>query len=163
MPVSRLANAFLGMGVAALALPLGGYSELHAQLRAQARAVVSKEVSVGRSESALRLELDGGETLAISFENGSVLVNDEPVGSFVAGSELDAAWRELLSQAVALDDGPLASALVDWTAPAALTGDAGTVARAIDQALEGALTNVNVQTVSLGDSISFSMGDSVAF
>src|SRR5687768_14249380 len=103
MPVSRLADVLVGVGlIAALALPLGPDSELNAQLGAQVRAVVSKEVSVGRSESALRLELDGGEAVAISFENGSVLVNDEPVGTFVTGGDLDAAWRELLAQAVAL-------------------------------------------------------------
>jgi hypothetical protein len=128
-----------------------------AQQSPQVRTVVSKEVSVGRTESALRLELDGGEDVAITFDDGAVLVNDESVGSFVAGGALDVAWRELLAQAVALDDGPLASALVDWTVPTALTGDAAAVAGAIDQALEAALAGAPAQanaadpSVSLGD------------
>jgi hypothetical protein len=145
MPVSRLANTVLGLSLAALALPLA----LHAQIR----TVVSKEVSVGRSESALRLEMDGGQTLSIAFEDGSVLVNDESVGSFVAGGQLDAAWRALLGQAVALDDGPLGAALVDWTAPADLTGDAATVARTIDETLQSALTTPAVQADATPQSV----------
>jgi hypothetical protein len=151
MPVSRPADAALGLTLLALALPLGAPSPLHAQVR----AVVSKEVSVGRSAAELRLEVDGGDALAIAFENGTVLVNDESVGAFVAGGDLDVAWRELLGRAVALDDGPLAAALVEWTAPTSLTGDAATVGSAIDQALESALTGESAQavepSVSLGD------------
>jgi hypothetical protein len=149
MPVLRLANTVVGLSLATLALPLA--------LHAQVRSVVSKEVSVGRSESALRLELDGGQTVSIAFEGGSVLVNDEPVGSYVSGGQLDAAWRALLGQAVALDDGPLGAALVDWAAPADLTGGAAAVAQTIDRTLESALTtpsvqaNATPQAVSVGD------------
>jgi cytoskeletal protein CcmA (bactofilin family) len=146
-------HADLALGLLALVLP----ASAQAQQSAQVRTVVSKEVSVGRTESALRLELDGGQDLTITFDDGSVLLNDESVGSFVAGGALDVAWRELLAQAVALDDGPLASALVDWTVPPALTGDAAVVAGAIDRALEGALTGTPAQvnaaepSVTLGD------------
>jgi hypothetical protein len=153
MPVFRPADVLVGLSLVALALPLGARSHLHAQLR----TVLSKEVSVGRSASALRLELDGGDRVAIDFENGSVEVNDESVGSFVLGGDLDTAWRALLAQAVALDDGPLAAALVDWTPPAALAGDAAAVARAIDQALDDALSGPTAQvdaaepSVEIGD------------
>ena len=100
-------------------------------------------------------ELDCG--VKIRFDNRSVLVDDEAVGSFEPGDELDAAWRALLAQAVALDDGALAAALADWTVPADLTGTAATAARRIDQALDAALNDVDVQansgepSVSLGD------------
>jgi hypothetical protein len=150
MLVSRPADLALRLGLVALALP----ASAHAQQSAQVRTVVSKEVSVGRTESALRLELDGGEDLTITFDDGAVLLNDESVGSFVAGGALDVAWRELLAQAVALDDGPLASALVDWTVPAALTGDAAVVAGAIDRALESALTGAPAQVSAAEPSVS---------
>jgi hypothetical protein len=156
MLASRPADLALGLGLLALVLPASAQARQPAQ-QAQVRTVVSKEVSVGRTESALRLELDEG-VLAITFDDGIVSVNDESVGSFVAGEPLDVAWRELLAQAVALDDGPLASALVDWTVPATLTGDAAAAAGAIDQALEDALTGARAQvnasepSVSLGDS-----------
>ncbi|MGE0159411.1 MAG: hypothetical protein AB7T31_08350 [Gemmatimonadales bacterium] len=149
MLVSRLADLTARVALLALVLPLGAH--------AQVRSIVSKEVSVGRSASSLRIELDGGDALAIGFEGGSVLVNDERVGTFAAGGELEVAWRELLAQAVALDDGPLAAALVDWTPPAALSGDAAAVARAIDEALEGVLSGAPARagagepSVSIGD------------
>jgi hypothetical protein len=157
MLVSRHADLALGLGLVTLLVPAGAHAQQSAQQSAQARTVVSKEVSVGRTESALRLELDGGEDLAITFQDGSVRVNDEAVGSFATGEALDVAWRELLAQAVALDDGPLASALVDWTVPPTLTGDAAVVAGAIDRALESALTSAPAQvnaaepSISLGD------------
>lgn len=147
--MSRLGNALLGLGLAAAAAPL--------TVHAQVREVVSKEVSVGRSEASLALEFADGDRLEILFDNRSVLVDDEAVGSFEPGDELDAAWRALLAQAVALDDGALAAALADWTVPSALTGDDAAVAREIDQALDAALHDVDVQadsgepSVSLGD------------
>ena len=149
MSASRLANVLLALGLTTTLAPLA--------LRAQVREVVSKEVSVGRAEASLALEFEGGDRVEISFEDGSVLVNDESVGSFEPGDALDATWRALLAQAVALDDGPLAAALADWTVPAELTGDAATVAREIDQALESALRGVDVpadageSSISLGD------------
>jgi len=148
MPVSRLANVAFALALSACALPLG--------LRAQTRQVVSKEVSVGRSESSLALEFSGGGRFEISFEDGSVVVDDQSVGSYVAGDALDTSWRALLGQAVALDDGPLATALVEWSVPAELTGSAATTARAIDQALEGALqsglqVDAGDASVSLGN------------
>ena len=146
MSLLRPTDVILRLGLIALALPAAAH--------AQVRTVVSKEVAVGGSESALRLELDGGDALAISFENGSVLVNEESVGTFVAGGALDVAWRELLAQAVALDDGPLASALVGWSAPATLTGDQATVASALDQALESALAGASEQANAVEPSVS---------
>lgn len=149
MSASRLANVVLALGLSACIAPFS--------IRAQVREVVSKEVSVGRSEASLALEFRGGDRLEIGFEDGSVLVDGESVGTYVTGDALDATWRALLGQAVALDDGPLAAALADWSVPSELTGDAATAARAIDQALESALRSTNVQaqvgdgSVSLGD------------
>jgi hypothetical protein len=148
MPVPRLANVLLALALSA-SLPLA--------LRAQVREVVSKEVSVGRSESSLALEFAGGASLEISFEDGVVLVDDESVGTYATGDALDAAWRALLGQAVALDDGPLGAALAEWSVPADLTPDRAATARAIDEALETALRGVEVQSDS-GDA-SVSLGD----
>ena len=146
MLMSRLGNAFLALGLAAVAAPFAA--------NAQVREVVSKEVSVGRSEASLAIEFAGGDRLEIRFDNRSVLVDDEAVGSFEPGDELDAAWRALLAQAVALDDGPLGAALADWSAPADLTGDAAGVARRIDQALDAALNDVDVEADSGEPSVS---------
>jgi hypothetical protein len=147
MSASRLANVLLALGLATTLAPFA--------VRAQVREVVSKEVSVGRSEASLALEFGGGDRLEIGFENRSVLVNDESVGSFEPGDVLDATWRALLAQAVALDDGPLATALADWTVPGTLTGDAAATAREIDQALESALRGVDVPADAGESSISF--------
>ena len=118
------------LGALLLATPLAG--------AAQERDVVSKQVAVARDEAALHLELGGGGTLDVRLAGGEVRVDDVVVGAYEPGGELEAAWRGLLGQAVALDDGPLARALIAWEAPP-LDGDAAAVAAALDRALETAL------------------------
>jgi hypothetical protein len=150
-----LRKSALSLGPLALGLAL----LVPAAASAQVREVVSKEVSVGRSEAALRLEFADEGRLEISLENGSVVVNGEVVGSFEPGGEVEAAWRDLLSQAVALDDGPLSRMLSDWTVPADLAGELADVAREIDRALEEALTDVQVDIDAEAGSVSVSVGD----
>jgi len=103
---------------------------------AQAREIVSKQVSVGASEAVLVLEFRGGHRLEASFRDGTVSVDGEPIGAFEPGSAFDASWRSLLGQAVALENGPLAVAVQDWAPPTELTGSALEVAEALDRALE---------------------------
>lgn len=106
----------------------------------QERTVVSKEISVARSEAALGLEFADGGKLSLALRNGSVLVDGESVGTYAAGDALDVAWRALLGEAVALEDGPLAERLRDWSPPSTLEGDGLASARRFDEALEGALS-----------------------
>jgi hypothetical protein len=120
----------------ALGLVLVGVPALRGQ---ELRDVVSKEVAVGRDEAVLRLGLDDGEPIEIALSGGDVMIGDRVVGSYEPGSTLDAAWRTLLGTAVALEDGPLARALVAWEPPEGLDGDARRVAGDIDQALDQAL------------------------
>lgn len=107
--------------------------------QASVREVVAKEVSVGRSTASLALEFADGGSLRVAFEGGTVLLDGRDAGSFEPGGDLEAAWRALLGQAVALDDGPLAEALVEWSPPAGLDGAAADVARRVDRALDDAL------------------------
>ena len=151
MSVSPIRKAVFGLGLVALALP-------HA-VQAQVREVVSKEVSVGRSSAALNLEFSDRDRLEILFEDGAVYVDGEVVGTFEPGGELEAAWRELLAEAVALDDGPLSEMLADWTVPAGLAGDLADIAQEIDQALEDALNDVEIQLDADDGVVSLSIGD----
>ena len=128
-----LALAAAAIPCAALVAPLA--------VHAQVREVVAKEVSVGRASAELSLEFADGERLQMTLEDGAVLLDGRSLGSYVPGGELDVAWRGLLGQAVALDDGPLAEALAEWTVPAVLAGEAAEIARQLDQALENALRN----------------------
>jgi hypothetical protein len=132
LPMLRIRNALAGLALLLLLIPLPG--------RGQDRVVVSKEVSVGRGEAALNLEFAGGGKLALALRDGSVLVDGRSVGTYSAGDALDVAWRSLLGEAVALEDGPLSKALRDWAPPAALQGDALACAQKLDQALDGALS-----------------------
>jgi len=125
-------------------------------IEAQVRAVVSKEVSVGRASASLALEFADGGRLDVTFEDGTVLVDDEEVGTFEPSGPLDAAWRGLLGQAVALDDGPLATALSEWTPPASLAGDAAVIATRLDRALEDA---VRPPATPAGGAVAVSPGD----
>jgi hypothetical protein len=127
------------------------------------REVLSKQVSVGRSEATLKLEFSDEGTLEISLRDGAVLIDGEPMGAFEPGGKIDVAWRDLLGQAVALEDGALSEALADWTVPADLAGGLGDVAQAIDQALEDALDGVNPQVDAADGTVSVSIGDGGSF
>jgi hypothetical protein len=129
MPLYR--RTLLGLILAVALLP--------ALARAQERAVVSKEVAVGRSEASLRLEFSAGAPLEIVFRDRAVTIDGDVVGSFDPGDAADAAWRSLLSEAVTLEDGPLSEMLVAWSPPEGLEGDALDVVEVIDEALEQSL------------------------
>jgi hypothetical protein len=127
----RTRDTLIGLALLALSVPLGG--------RAQERIVLSKEISVGRSEAALGLEFADGGKLALALRDGAVLVDGASVGSFAPGDPLDVAWRALLADVVTLEDGPLARTLRAWEPPSTLDGDRLSLARRIDEALEAAL------------------------
>ncbi|MBT8403138.1 MAG: polymer-forming cytoskeletal protein, partial [Gemmatimonadetes bacterium] len=103
------------------------------------REIVSKSVTVGRDVAALELQFASGDPLSIALADGSVTIEGERVGTFESGDAVDSAWRGLLGFAVALDDGPLSRALLDWAPPEDIAGDDAEVAVLIDQALESAL------------------------
>jgi len=132
MRMHRFPDLLVGLTLVSLALPAVG--------RAQERVVVSKEVSVGRSEATLRLEFDAGPPLEISLRDGVVYIDGDDSGAFEAGDALDAAWRALLGEAVSLEDGPLAERLRDWSPPEGLESDLSSEASRIDASLERALT-----------------------
>ena len=150
-----LRRSVLAFGLAALFVPCATH--------AQVREVVSKQVSVGRSEATLSLEFSDDGALEVSLRNGSVLIDGERVGAFEPGGELDVAWRELLGRAVALEDGPLSQALADWTIPAELAGSLADVAQAMDRALETALEDFDVQVDASDGTVSISIGNERSF
>lgn len=149
MHMLRSPRVLFGLTLAALCLPLTG--------QAQERAVVSKEIAVGRAEAALRLEFSSGDPLEIALRDGVVLIGGEAAGDYQAGDALDAAWRTLLGEAVALENGPLADRLREWSPPADLAGDRLEPASAIDRSLEDALTAA--EAVAGAPSIGVSSGD----
>lgn len=124
--------AFVAAGLSSLlaTAPLAGQS---------ARDIVAKSVSVGSEGATLVLDFDSGAGLEIELSDGRVAIDGDLIGSFDGGDALDEAWRSLLSFAVALDEEPLRTALVEWAPPAGLGDDAQTIAERIDEALEGAL------------------------
>lgn len=103
---------------------------------AQTREILSKQIAVASDEATLQLELEDRGSFEIGFEDETVYLDGEPIGRFTPGDELVSAWRALLGRAVALDDGPLARALVEWAPPASLDGPSEDLARRIDRALE---------------------------
>jgi hypothetical protein len=157
MLLRQLPKLVLALGLAAVLAPQA------LQAQARDREVVSKQISVGRSEATLELEFADEGTLEISLRDGSILIDGDRVGSYEPGGELDTAWRELLGRAVALEDGPLSEALADWTIPADLAGALADAAQAIDQALEESLQDFEVQVDAADGSVSISIGNESSF
>jgi hypothetical protein len=107
--------------------------------------VLSSDISVSQDAAELRLELEDGETVALLFgEDGTVLLNGEPIGSYERRDALDRAWRDLLQRAMDSTPAALASLLEGWEPPT----EAGEVASRIDQALEAALTSATAQATA---------------
>jgi len=144
-----LRKTLVAVGLGLALLPLA--------TEAQVREVVSKSISVGRSDASLELEFSDGGALGISLRNGAVLIDGERVGSYEPNGALDTAWRELLAEAVTLEDGPLSEALVDWTVPAQLAGSLADAAQEIDQAIDDAITDLDVQVDTADGSVSVSI------
>jgi len=106
---------------------------------AQQRTVVSSEIAVSGGDASLHLSFSDDVALEIRFEDGNVYIDGEEVGSYDRGEPLERSWRGLLGKAVALDDGPLAEALMAWSPPVELEGEALALGHNIDAALENAL------------------------
>lgn len=114
------------------------------------QAIVSRAVTYGTGEAGLSVETDQGARLEIEFRDGVLTIGDEQAGSYTPGGALEDSWRLLLAQAVQLDDGALAQALVDWSPPA----DAGEVGSRVDRLLEETLQTpegVAAETAPVGN------------
>lgn len=107
---------------------------------AQERQIVSSQVTVAGGEATLAVEFADGEALAVSFRNERLMVNDAEIGQYRAGGPLEAAWRSLLGQAVAMETDEIAGLLRDWSPPADLEGEAAEAGRALEDRLSAVLT-----------------------
>lgn len=141
----------MALGLAALVLPTG--------LEAQLRAIVAKSVSASSSSATLQLQFAEAGDFEMSFEDGTIFVGREAVASYEPGSELDAAWRALLGEAMGLENGALAERLVSWSPPEDLAGEAMDAAREVDGALEDALEDDDVQISSDEGSVTLSTSE----
>jgi hypothetical protein len=146
-----LRRAFLVLGLAAFALPVGA--------EAQLRTIVSKSVSASSSGAELAIEFADDGTLEIAFDDGTILVDGDAVGSYEAGDELDTAWRTLLGDAMSLENGALARMLDGWAPPTDLDRDLENAAEAVDDALEDALADLDVEAENEDTSVSISIND----
>jgi hypothetical protein len=127
------------VGALVLALALSAAAP-RAAVAQDVRDVLSKEVSVGRDGAVLRLEIADGGSLEVALAAGRVVIDQAEVGRYEEGGALEVAWRTLLGTAVALENGPLADALVAWTPPEGLDAEAARVAEAIERMLDEALS-----------------------
>ena len=129
-------------------MPLLFFGVLPVHAKGQAREVVSNELSVSQREAALHLEFSDEGTLDIALRDGSVIIDEDVVGSYERTDALDTAWRNLLGEIVLLVDGPLSEALRNWDAPPSLTSAESDLARMMDQALEEALSPTRARATS---------------
>jgi hypothetical protein len=81
------------------------------------RRIVSSEISISRDAASLHLEFESGSKASFALVGGRILVNGDDVGAAARGTDMDRAWRALLSQAMDAPTGALARMLVDWDAP----------------------------------------------
>lgn len=149
--MSLLRKAVLALAFTALALP--------ATAQAQLRSIISKSVSASSSASTLQLEFADEGTFEVRFEDGTIYVDDDPVGEYDRADDLYAEWRGLLRNAMELENGDLARMLVDWNGAATLSGDAAAAGQAVAEALEAALADTEVEAAVGGRDISLSLGD----
>ncbi len=134
---SRVHIGLFAIGFGFLLLPL--------TLSAQDRQIITKQITLGSSVAELSLELTGDGRLDVTFDDGVVQVDGQVAGRIDPGDRLEVAWRLLLEGVVTLEDGPLAERLLAWSAPEGLAAEVDSIAREIEQALQGALESVDTQ------------------
>jgi hypothetical protein len=134
---SRVHIGLFAIGFGFLLLPL--------TLPAQARQIITKQITLGNSVAELSLELTGDGRLDVTFDDGVVQVDGQVAGRIDPGDRLEVAWRLLLEGVVTLEDGPLAERLLAWSAPEGLAAEVDSIAQEIEQALQGALESVDTQ------------------
>ncbi|MDT8368281.1 MAG: hypothetical protein RQ745_03680 [Longimicrobiales bacterium] len=100
---------------------------------------MSKAVTFGTDEVAIRIERADGDALEVRFADGSVTLDGATLGSYMRGGALEESWRALLTRAVQLDDGPLRTVLVEWEPPTGEVDEGAEIGASIDAALEAFL------------------------
>jgi hypothetical protein len=136
--------AVAALGAAALltgvhpATPFAGPPALAAQdatevpVAPQAREIpdiAASTVLLAGDVARLELELASGETHTIELNDGRVLVDGAPQGSYEPGGALERAWRDLLRNPELGETGRLAGLLAAWEPPSdAAAGETGAAA-----------------------------------
>lgn len=137
-----LSDLVAGALLAFALLPALSFGTASAQ---EARTVVARTVAMGADRARLTLEFSDGSDLVVGLEGGEVRVDGEAVGRYEVGGALEESWRTLVARTVQLDDEDLPRALVEWTPPEELDGDAAAVAARIDALMAGRFDTATVR------------------
>jgi hypothetical protein len=117
---------------------------------AQDRPLVSNEVTVSSQGAGITLEFEGGERFSADLRGGMLLLNGSEAGRYTPGDALDRAWRAILAEAIAADNGRAGTLLASWDPPGGLAGDAAASAEALRSGLRGALARPAASTLPAG-------------
>ncbi|TVP44690.1 MAG: hypothetical protein EA350_11000 [Gemmatimonadales bacterium] len=121
-------------------------------LSAQERPLVYNEVNVSGQAAGITLEFEDGDRLSVELREGVLLVNGAEAGRYAAGDALDRAWRALLGQAIASDNGGVSRLLASWNRPDGLSGNALAAAETMESRLGSALApRTSAATGQAGD------------
>jgi len=150
--MSLLRRTLAVLGFAALAFPVGADAQL--------RQIVSKTVSASSAAATIELEFADDGALEITFDAGTVYVDGEAVGSYEPGNALDTAWRDMLADAMTLENGALAAMLVEWNAADHADGATDTVVE-VDRAIDDALRVAQEQADAGSESAAMSVENRV--
>ncbi len=131
MSPRRRVALVLALGALGVSIPLPALAQL--------RTIVSKQVSASSNAAEIEIEFLDEEVLNIALDRGTVFIDGRDVGDFQAGDALDRSWRELLGEAMGLENGALSELLLSWEPPGS-GGSASTAAQNIDRRLEASLT-----------------------
>ena len=132
-PASSLAGWIPGLLATVLLVLLPSWGS------AQDRPLVSNEVTVSSRGAGITLEFEGGERFSADLRGGILLLNGSEAGRYTPGDALDRAWRAILADAIAADNGRAGTLLAGWDPPGGLAGDAAASAEALRSGLRGAL------------------------
>jgi hypothetical protein len=95
-------------------------------------AVTGSSVSLSSGAASLELELAGGGSSTISFEDGDVFIDGDVVGSYDSGGALERSWRALLGDPELFGASDVAGRLAAWDPDAGGAAEA-TAAGALEE------------------------------
>jgi hypothetical protein len=127
---------------------------------AQDRPLVSNEVTVSNQGAGITLEFESGTRFSADLRGGTLLLNGAEAGRYTPGDALDRAWRALLAEAIAADNGRAGTLLARWDPPGGLSGDAAASAETLRSSLRGALALPSGSDLPAGAAPGSSLQDS---
>ncbi len=105
-------NFWMGVGVGVVVAAICPRSSLAQDLSRS--LVVAHSSIISERGASLTFELANGDEVKVSLVGGEIRLNDDEIGEYTRGGDLEVAWQTLVSEAGRLDPAEMLGAVQGW-------------------------------------------------